>query len=119
MHAVDGVSFELGRGEMLALAGESGCGKSTLALTLMGLETPTAGQHPSSNGQDVTHPDRRRDQKQLRRCIQMVFQDPYELLNPLMTVERDRGRAAGGASDWRQQAGAPGAGRRRRWKMPG
>ena len=84
VHAVDGVSFDLGRGEVLALVGESGCGKSTLALTLMGLETPTAGSIVFE-GRDVTNLTGK-DQKQLRRRIQMVFQDPYESLNPLMTV---------------------------------
>ena len=84
VHAVDGVSFDLDRGEVLALVGESGCGKSTLALTLMGLETPTAGSIVFE-GRDVTNLTGK-DQKQLRRRIQMVFQDPYESLNPLMTV---------------------------------
>jgi len=84
VHAVDDVSFDLGRGEVLALVGESGCGKSTLALTLMGLETPTAGSIVFE-GRDVTNLTGK-DQKQLRRRIQMVFQDPYESLNPLMTV---------------------------------
>ena len=54
VYAVDDVSFQLGRGEVLALVGESGCGKSTLALTLMGLEKPTAGRLVFE-GQDVTH----------------------------------------------------------------
>lgn len=84
VHAVDGVSFDLGRGEVLALVGESGCGKSTLALTLMGLETPTAGRI-LFEGRDVTALPAR-DLKALRRRIQMVFQDPYESLNPMMTI---------------------------------
>jgi oligopeptide/dipeptide ABC transporter ATP-binding protein len=81
---VDDVSFDLGRGEVLALVGESGCGKSTLALTLLGLETPTAGS-VWFEGSDVTHASGA-EQKALRRQIQMVFQDPYESLNPLMTI---------------------------------
>jgi oligopeptide/dipeptide ABC transporter ATP-binding protein len=86
VHALDGVSFDLERGGVLALAGESGCGKSTLALTLMGLEPPTSGQI-LFDGKDVTHLQGS-GLKALRRQIQMVFQDPYESLNPLMTVRQ-------------------------------
>ena len=84
VHAVDGVSFDLGRGEVLGLVGESGCGKSTLALTLMGLETASDGQI-IFNDQDITHL-KGKLLKAMRRQIQMVFQDPYESLNPLMTI---------------------------------
>jgi oligopeptide/dipeptide ABC transporter ATP-binding protein len=84
LHAVDGVSFELRRGEVLALVGESGCGKSTLAQTLIGLEAATSGQI-HFEGRDITHLDAR-GLRALRRRIQMVFQDPYESLNPTMTV---------------------------------
>lgn len=84
VHAVDNVSFDLGRGEVLAVVGESGCGKSTLALTLLGLETPTAGKI-IFEGNDVTHVSGK-EQKALRRHIQMIFQDPYESLNPLMVI---------------------------------
>jgi oligopeptide/dipeptide ABC transporter ATP-binding protein len=84
VHAVDDVSFELQRGEVLALVGESGCGKSTLVLTLLGLEQTTSGQI-IFEGQDVTRPSPA-GLKELRRHIQMIFQDPYESLNPLMTV---------------------------------
>jgi len=84
VHAVDDVSFELRHGEVLALVGESGCGKSTLALTLMGLESATAGT-VIFDGQDVTHLQGGA-MKEMRRHIQMVFQDPYESLNPLMTI---------------------------------
>jgi oligopeptide/dipeptide ABC transporter ATP-binding protein len=86
VHALDGVSFDLERGGVLALAGESGCGKSTLALTLMGLERPTSGQI-YFDGKEVTHLQSA-GLKALRRQIQMVFQDPYESLNPLMTVRQ-------------------------------
>ncbi|MCA9837551.1 MAG: ABC transporter ATP-binding protein [Trueperaceae bacterium] len=82
--AVDGVSFELEKGEVLALVGESGCGKSTLALTLMHLEEASAGQ-VLFNDNDITTL-KGKALKNLRRDIQMVFQDPYESLNPLMTV---------------------------------
>ena len=84
VHALDGVSFDLAQGEVLALVGESGCGKSTLALTLIGLEHPTEGQI-IFDGQDVTHLNSKAS-KEMRRQIQMVFQDPYESLNPLMTI---------------------------------
>jgi oligopeptide/dipeptide ABC transporter ATP-binding protein len=84
VHAVDDVSFELGRAEVLALVGESGCGKSTLVLTLLGLEKATGGKIVFE-GQDVTHLQGAA-LKEMRRHIQMIFQDPYESLNPLMTI---------------------------------
>ncbi len=84
VHAVDDVSFCLEKGEVLAIVGESGCGKSTLALTLLGLEKPTAGQIIFA-GKDVTNLSGAA-LKTMRRQIQMIFQDPYESLNPLMTI---------------------------------
>lgn len=84
VHAVDGVSFDLGRGEVLGLVGESGCGKSTLVLTLMGLEAATEGRIIFA-GQDITHL-KGKALRELPLQIQMVFQDPYEALNPLMTI---------------------------------
>lgn len=85
LHAVDGVDFTLQRSEVIALVGESGCGKSTLALLLMGLEDPSDGK-VLFQGRDITHlNDIQR--KDLRRKIQMVFQDPYESLNPTQTIE--------------------------------
>ena len=82
--AVDGVSFTLRRGETLGLVGESGCGKSTLGQTILALEEATEG-HIWYRGVDVT--TLKGDQmRQLRREMQIIFQDPYSSLNPKMTV---------------------------------
>ena len=86
VHAVDDLSFVLGRGRTLALVGESGCGKSTVARLLVGLQRPTAGRI-HIDGEDAT--DRLaslRDGRALRRRLQMIFQDPYASLNPRWTV---------------------------------
>ncbi|MER5863937.1 dipeptide ABC transporter ATP-binding protein [Kitasatospora sp. NPDC002040] len=82
--AVDGISFELMRGETLGIVGESGCGKSTLAKVLMNLERATAGQ-VLYKGEDISKLSGAA-LKAVRRNIQMVFQDPYTSLNPRMTV---------------------------------
>ncbi len=84
VHAVDDVSLTVAPGEVLAVVGESGCGKSTLALTLLGLERPSAGSIQIS-GQEITTLSGRQ-MRAVRRHIQMIFQDPYESLNPMMTV---------------------------------
>ncbi len=83
VRAVDGVSFGVGRGEVLALVGESGCGKTTTALTVLGLVEPSAGE-VRFEGRPL-HAELRRD-RGLRQAVQMVFQDPYESLNPRMRV---------------------------------
>jgi oligopeptide transport system ATP-binding protein len=84
IRAVDGVSFELQKGETLGVVGESGCGKSTLAKLLMNLEKPTSGK-AFFEGRDMFAMSGS-ELRRLRRDIQMVMQDPYTSLNPRMTV---------------------------------
>ncbi len=85
VHAADGVSFAVARGETLALVGESGSGKSTVARAILRLVEPTAGTVWFSD-REVTNLGNR-DLRALRRRMQIIFQDPYGSLNPLMTVE--------------------------------
>ncbi len=86
LHAVDGVSFDIPKGQTLALVGESGCGKSTVARLLVGLYRPTRGGL-TFDGQDAHAAFRSGEGRALRRRIQMIFQDPYASLNPRWTVE--------------------------------
>jgi oligopeptide transport system ATP-binding protein len=91
VYAVDGVSFELRRGEILGLVGESGCGKSTLGRTILRLIKPTAGKI-FFEGQDITNL-KPGEFKKLRARMQIIFQDPYSSLNPRLTVEHIVGDA--------------------------
>jgi oligopeptide/dipeptide ABC transporter ATP-binding protein len=84
VRAVDGVNFDVLRGETLGLVGESGCGKSTTARMITRLLTPTAGTI-SWEGRDIAGLSRK-ELKPLRREMQMIFQDPYSSLNPRKTV---------------------------------
>ncbi|HYR04437.1 MAG TPA: ATP-binding cassette domain-containing protein, partial [Nitrososphaerales archaeon] len=88
VHAVDGVTFSVAKGETLGLVGESGCGKTTVGKVLLDLEPRDSGS-ASFEGKEVhdtmengTHADR----KYMRRNMQMVFQNPYGSLDPRMTV---------------------------------
>jgi oligopeptide transport system ATP-binding protein len=84
VQAVDGVSFQLRRGETLGIVGESGCGKSTLAKLLMRLEEPDSGS-VRFRGEDFLAM-RGEALRHMRRKIQIIFQDPYTSLNPRMSV---------------------------------
>jgi oligopeptide transport system ATP-binding protein len=84
VHAVDGVDLEIYPGETLGLVGETGCGKSTLARVVMRLYDVTDGSI-TFDGQDITNVRGRR-LRELRRNMQMIFQDPYASLNPRKTV---------------------------------
>jgi ABC-type glutathione transport system ATPase component len=83
--AVDGVSFEIDRGEVVALVGESGSGKSTVARLLARLDAPSAGAIRLA-GSDVLATEPRRASLGYRRRVQMIFQDPYASLNPAHRV---------------------------------
>lgn len=99
VHAVNGVTFSINKGETLGLVGESGCGKSTLASLIIRLEEPTSGKILLC-GQDITHA-KEEAIRQIRSKVQIVFQDPYSSLSPRMTVEDillEPARILGGAS---------------------
>lgn len=82
--AVDGVSFDIKKGETLGLVGESGCGKSTVGRAILQMRRPSAGE-VSYNGRDLVKMSNA-ELKDLRRDVQMIYQDPYSSLNPRMRV---------------------------------
>ena len=84
LHAVDGVSFQIEKGQTLGVVGESGCGKSTLGRTILHLIEPTSGKI-IFDGRDISDPDRQ-TMTYLRENMQIIFQDPFSSLNPRMSV---------------------------------
>ncbi|MCU1614338.1 MAG: transporter ATP-binding protein [Frankiales bacterium] len=107
VHAIDGVSLTVGHGEILGLVGESGCGKSTTARLLTALEQPTSGRITVA-GRDVAGA-RGSGLRELRRTVQMVFQDPYASLDPRQRIGDAIGEVlrvhglAGGKEDVRRE----------------
>lgn len=84
-HAVDDVTFSIGEGRTMGVVGESGCGKSTLGRTIIHLQESTGGSI-YYDGKDITHVNHK-DLVELRRKMQIIFQDPYSSLDPRATVE--------------------------------
>ena len=84
VHAVDGISFDIRRGETLGLVGESGCGKSTTGRTILQLYKATSGSVIYNNIDLIKL--RKEEMRKMRRHMQMIFQDPYASLNPRMTI---------------------------------
>ena len=86
LKAVDGITFDIAKGETFALVGESGSGKTTVARMVVGLLPPSSGE-VVIDGISMTAPRQLQARRQLRRRIQMIFQDPYASLNPRLRVD--------------------------------
>ena len=84
LHAVDGLNFQVLKGETLGLVGESGCGKSTTGRAILRLHEPTSGE-VIYDGEDILKYNNKK-MKEMRRNMQIVFQDPYSSLNPRLSV---------------------------------
>lgn len=84
IRALDGVSLTLSKGESLGIVGESGCGKSTLASLIIHLAEPTSGEI-LLYGRDISHA-KEKEVREIRKKIQIVFQDPYSSLSPRMKI---------------------------------
>src|SRR5699024_1740641 len=85
LKAVDGLTFDIHKGETFGLVGESGCGKSTAGRTILNLYKATEGE-VLFKGKSVHGKKSKKDLKELNQNMQMIFQDPYASLNPRMTV---------------------------------
>ncbi|MHA6260486.1 ABC transporter ATP-binding protein [Sporosarcina sp. CAU 1771] len=86
LKAVDGITFDIYKGETFGLVGESGCGKSTAGRTIMRLYEATEGE-VKFQGEDVHAKKSKKELKKFNRSMQMIFQDPYASLNPRMTIK--------------------------------
>src|ERR1700756_3715240 len=86
LKAVDGITFDIAKGETFALVGESGSGKTTVARMIVGLLPPTSGE-VIIDGISMSDTRQSQARQQLRRRIQMIFQDPYASLNPRLRVD--------------------------------
>ena len=85
LKAVDGLTFDIYKGEIFGLVGESGCGKSTTGRTIIQLYEPTEGE-VIFNGNDISKKQSKKEVLEFKRKVQMIFQDPYASLNPRMSV---------------------------------
>lgn len=121
VHAVDGVSYELAPGEVLAVVGESGCGKSVTSMAVMGLLPPTAriGGSITLDGQELVGAPEKRLRSLRGRRLSMIFQEPMTSLNPVLTIGRQitevlrrhqglgRSEARSGPSNWSASSASP------------